>query len=229
MHPQQVCRQHQAEWCSWHTRRTGYYPEGPGQAREVGPCEPHEVQQGQMQGPAPASGQPPSINTGWGMRGLRAALLRRTWGYRLMKSLTWANNVCSQPRRPTISWGYITSSVASRSREGILPLYSTPVRAHQESCIQLWSPQHNKDMELLEWVQTRPQKWFECWSTSAVRKCWESWGCSAWRREGCGETLQQPSSTWRGPTGRMGKIFSAGLVAIGQGAMALNWKRVDLD
>ena len=37
-------------------------------------------------------------------KGLRAALLRRTWGYWWMKSWTYANNVLSQPRRPTISW-----------------------------------------------------------------------------------------------------------------------------
>ena len=29
------------------------------QNREVGPCEPHEVHQGQVQGPPPGSGQPP--------------------------------------------------------------------------------------------------------------------------------------------------------------------------
>jgi len=52
----------------------------------------------------------------------------------------------------------IKSSLGSRSREGILPLCSALVRAHLESCIQLWSPQHSKDMELLEWVQRRPQK-----------------------------------------------------------------------
>uniref|UniRef100_A0A8D0KSU2 Mitogen-activated protein kinase 15 n=1 Tax=Strix occidentalis caurina TaxID=311401 RepID=A0A8D0KSU2_STROC len=35
------------------------HPEGPGQAWEVGPCEPHEVQQGQVEGPTPGLGQPP--------------------------------------------------------------------------------------------------------------------------------------------------------------------------
>jgi len=52
----------------------------------------------------------------------------------------------------------IKSSVASRSREGILPFYSALVRPHLESCIQLWSPQHRKDMDLLERGQRRPQK-----------------------------------------------------------------------
>ena len=35
----------------------GCHPEGPGQASEVSPCQPHEVQQGQVQDPEPGSGQ----------------------------------------------------------------------------------------------------------------------------------------------------------------------------
>jgi len=65
--------------------------------------------------------------------------------------------------------GYIPSSVASRAREGILPLCSALVRPHQEPCIQLWRPQHKADMDLLERGQRRPQKWSEGWNPSAVR------------------------------------------------------------
>jgi len=37
----------------------------------------------------------------------------------------------------------------------VLPRCSALMRPHLESCIQLWSPQHRKDMDLLERVQKR--------------------------------------------------------------------------
>jgi len=54
--------------------------------------------------------------------------------------------------------GCIKRSVASRSREGILPLCSALLKPHLESCAQLWSPQHRKDTDLLEQVQRGTQK-----------------------------------------------------------------------
>jgi len=54
--------------------------------------------------------------------------------------------------------GFIKRSVANRLKEVILPLYSALVRPHLDSWIQLWGPQHNNDMHLLEEVQRRATK-----------------------------------------------------------------------
>jgi len=45
-----------------------------------------------------------------------------------------------------------------RAWKGILPLCSTLMRPHRESCIQLWSPQHRTDLELLKRGQRMPQQ-----------------------------------------------------------------------
>ena len=107
----------------------------------------NEVQQGQVQGVAPGSGQSlAQIQSG----GIENSPEEKTLGISADKNLNMSQQCVSEKANCIL--GCIYRGVASREREGFVYLCSALMRPHLQYCIQAWGPQCKKDVELLEWL-----------------------------------------------------------------------------